>query len=128
MHFPCPLSPILPVDGVLELCVNIRYRGHDTLILAQSIRVEVSVLSSVQEVWRSAMRREPETLRAYDDMLTGKALAVDRFRDVTLNVWMSDPVTAVIGDVALDTFVFTAEPSAFEKAHRIGGDRPEATC
>jgi hypothetical protein len=72
-------------------------------------------LGSNTDAWLAAVDRDSETLWAYDDRLSGRVTAVDRFREVTLPMWLSDPL-GMIGSrfATLDTLVFTVEPSALD--------------
>lgn len=109
-----PPNGVSPFDNMLHLGVNIKLRGRDSLLLGQNLRVRVPVHALVRDVWYIALRYERNELHHFDDKLTGRALLIDRYRDYTHDVWMSDPISIVIGS-PFDTVVFIAEPSAMDK-------------
>lgn len=107
-------NDILPVDGLVQLGVNIKLRGYDSLLLGQSVHVTLPAYALVRDVWKAAMRYDEGALRHYSDRLTGRALLVDRYRNHVLSVWMSDALAVLVG-TPMDTVVFIAEPSTMDR-------------
>lgn len=93
--------------------------GHETLLLSESVRVDAPMNTDLRDVWYLAMQRNSDSLRTFDDRLTGRVIAVDRDREVSVNLWVTDSIAKVMGpmprgSMAL-TLVFVAEQSTMEK-------------
>lgn len=95
----------------------------------------VPASATVEVVWHAALRRKGELLHKYSRRLTGRVSAVDRYRDVSMPIWMSDPVSILTKHAArLDTIIFVTEQSLLDRvfgsnhssSHRVSRRSQEA--
>lgn len=107
---------VLPPGAPIFHCsVNVCYRGYDSLLLAESIRVAVPANSLVGDVWTAAMDVAQDNLWRYNKKLSGHVAVIDRARDMSIAVRMSDPIS-ILALSPVETFVFVLEPSVFKRA------------